>query len=457
MNRFSLIPFAALALGAAFACGGNGSPDVGLLARAGDQTWPVDEAASLLAPTKLPADREAVRALAEIWIDYSLLAGEARADSTLAQVDVSPLVGDLVASQLIASLRDSVIEVTPIGNDELIAQYRREAPGSAVRARQILLRWPSDTSGAAKDSLRHEAEVLRASLAGGADFAKTAAERSQDPATAAVGGKMGIVARGQMLPAVDSALFSIQPGKVSQPVASPYGLHLLLVEEKVIPSVAAFRGRLMARRAAAAESIFIANLESAVHPRLEPGAPARVRDLARHYRDPLPRGEASRPLLRYDGGSVTEGEVLWYLQSQPPALRPQIAESSDDAIAEGVVRAVEHQKLLQAEARREGLKEPDVDHATDVARANLVAAARQLGLLPIVVGADQRPQDAVHAAVATLLGDMLSGKRREVTPLEVMSYVLRRQHSFRVVDQGLDSVVARVQALRKESAAPTGG
>ena len=130
-------------------------------------------------------EREAVRALANLWIDYTLLANAVREDTTMAQVDVTPLVDELVAVQLITALRDSMISVPPISNAELQQRFRSEGPGSTSRARQILLSWPDEASDAQKDSVRHAIEALRTRIVDGReDFAKLARERSEDPAEA---------------------------------------------------------------------------------------------------------------------------------------------------------------------------------------------------------------------------------------------------------------------------------
>jgi hypothetical protein len=451
MPRLLQVPI--LLLTTAFvACGGETESDVGLVARAGGHTWAVAEAADLLTPrTDLPAEREAVRALANLWIDYTLLARATMADSTLGQVDVGRLANDAINERLVLGLRDSIITVPPIRNDSLIERYRREATASAVRARQILIAWPNAAPAALKDSVRALARSLRTRIADGReDFGALARAHSQDPGSAASGGELGTIRRGQLLPALDSALFSLEPGVVSQPVESPYGVHLIRVDERVVPTVEQFGADLLNRRAAEAESLFIAGLEVRASVAIMDGADARVRDLARNYRTPLEDRDAKRPLLQYDGGSVTEGDVLWYLQSQPPELRTQVAASHDRSITDRVLRTIVHRKLLVAEARRLG-RTPSTAVAAQVAataRRNLREAAKQLGLFPIPVSRGQRPAEVVDSVVSTLLADILSGARREVTPLGVMSYLLRDDRSARVVESGLDEVVRLVEARR---------
>ena len=192
------------------ACSEKRPSDVGIVARAAGQTWTVEEAAALIAPdTLLPADREAVRAIANLWIDYTLLATAAMQDSTLRQVDVTPIVNDLAQQQLIAALRDSVIKVEPIANDSVLRLYRNQAAGSLVRARQILLTWPASATGAQRDSVRSAIEAARSRVVdGGEDFGTVAAAISQNPGGSLGGVDLGVVRRGQLERALDSALSS---------------------------------------------------------------------------------------------------------------------------------------------------------------------------------------------------------------------------------------------------------
>lgn len=426
--------------------------DEGLVARAGSHVWSVEQATELLTlQPELPVEPEVVRALADLWIDYTLLAAAAERDTTLATVDVSPLVLDLVKEQLVLELRDSVVTVEPLADDEFRARYVAEAPGSLVRARHIFLAWPADPTPARRDSLLRELDgVRRRVVEGGEDFAAVASEVSQDSATVQDGGTLPIFGRGQVSPELEAAAFALEPGEVSGPIESSAGLHLIQVEERLMPTVERFRSDLLARMVAAAESTYVASLEAQAQPQVVRDAAQRVRSLARNYRSPLSDTEAARPLVAYQGGAVTQGEFLWFLQAQAPELRAQVAEAPDDALPLRVLRGVAHQELLVLAALSRGWTVPPErqEEAAAAARANLVGAARQLGLLPVEVGYDELPEEAVTRVVDGLLSGMLTGAVREVTPLGPMSYILRQGSGSRVVEAGLAEVVARVQELR---------
>ena len=72
---------------------------------------------------------------------------------------------------------------------------------------------------------------LKNQIAGGADFAKLAAEHSQCP-SGQKGGELGTFGRGQMVPEFDTACFEGPVGEVQGPVKTQFGYHLLEVTER---------------------------------------------------------------------------------------------------------------------------------------------------------------------------------------------------------------------------------
>jgi peptidyl-prolyl cis-trans isomerase D len=63
-------------------------------------------------------------------------------------------------------------------------------------------------------------------------FAETAAAESDDETNAAQGGSLGTFGRGQMVASFDSVVFALQPGQVSEPVITQFGVHLVRVDAR---------------------------------------------------------------------------------------------------------------------------------------------------------------------------------------------------------------------------------
>jgi len=76
-----------------------------------------------------------------------------------------------------------------------------------------------------------EAKAVAAELKKGADFAELAKKKSKDPG-ASDGGDLGFFTRDQMVPEFSTVAFALESGKVSDPVKSQFGWHVIKVEEK---------------------------------------------------------------------------------------------------------------------------------------------------------------------------------------------------------------------------------
>jgi peptidyl-prolyl cis-trans isomerase C len=76
-----------------------------------------------------------------------------------------------------------------------------------------------------------EAKAVEEELKKGADFAELAKKKSKDPG-ASDGGDLGFFTKDQMVPEFSTVAFALEPGKISDPVKSQFGWHVIKVEEK---------------------------------------------------------------------------------------------------------------------------------------------------------------------------------------------------------------------------------
>ena len=77
---------------AAFGCDAM-TAHTDVVARAGEYELSVDEAVELLAPNpQIPAQREVVETVADLWVDYTILADLAAEDPTLSSLDLEPML-----------------------------------------------------------------------------------------------------------------------------------------------------------------------------------------------------------------------------------------------------------------------------------------------------------------------------------------------------------------------------
>ncbi|MCH8542790.1 MAG: SurA N-terminal domain-containing protein [Alcanivorax sp.] len=122
--------------------------------------------------------------------------------------------------------RDDYLDQVSFSEEEIRAEYqvRRQmiesAAASAERRRVSHILFTGDDA-------EERAAAVREALSEGGDFAAAAAEHSEDAASAGNGGDLGTVARGDLPSALETALFELEEGAVSEPVANEGAVHLL--------------------------------------------------------------------------------------------------------------------------------------------------------------------------------------------------------------------------------------
>jgi peptidyl-prolyl cis-trans isomerase D len=109
-------------------------------------------------------------------------------------------------------------------NKEKFGQPKR------VKARHILIKAEAqDKEGSAK--AKQKAESIREEAAKGKDFAQLAKQYSEDPGTKDRGGEIGYISKGMVVPEFEEAAFSMKVGEISSAIQTPYGFHILKVDE----------------------------------------------------------------------------------------------------------------------------------------------------------------------------------------------------------------------------------
>lgn len=112
------------------------------------------------------------------------------------------------------------------------------------RTRHILIK--SNELISPSEALRR-AEQLRERIAQGTDFAEIARAHSEDIGSAASGGNLGWVNPGQTVPEFEKAMNALKPGELSTPIRSPFGFHIIQVQERRDRDVSQERAQANAR------------------------------------------------------------------------------------------------------------------------------------------------------------------------------------------------------------------
>lgn len=114
-----------------------------------------------------------------------------------------------------------------------------------TRARHILIKTSEIVSD---DEAKRKLLILKERLDNGGDFAEIARLHSAD-ITGSKGGDLGWLYAGDAVPEFEQAMDQLKPGEISGPVQTPYGWHLIQVQERRVDEASSERQRMVARQA----------------------------------------------------------------------------------------------------------------------------------------------------------------------------------------------------------------
>jgi len=129
------------------------------------------------------------------------------------------------------ALTDTAVTIT---DAEISASYERSRkmwtrPGRAVLSLLTIPRnVTADDSAAAKTRI----DKLRAEIVGGAKFEDVARRESIDSGSAVNGGSMGMAGKGRYVEPFEKAMAGLKVGEMSQPVLTPFGWHIIKVDDR---------------------------------------------------------------------------------------------------------------------------------------------------------------------------------------------------------------------------------
>lgn len=115
-----------------------------------------------------------------------------------------------------------------------------------THARHILIKTSEVVTDA--DARRRLTDLRERVVQGGANFGELARMHSAD-LSASKGGDLGWIYPGDTVPEFEQAMDALKPGELSQPIQSPFGWHLILVEDRRVQDVSDERKRAAARNA----------------------------------------------------------------------------------------------------------------------------------------------------------------------------------------------------------------
>lgn len=170
-------------------------------------------------PTPMPEQR-----LVERMVELRLLAAAARKEGLDKEPRTQAQIENAVDNQLANDYLSKYLSQMKITDADLQPAYDKFVQGypktTQYKAAHILVK------------TKDEAEAIIKQLDSGADFAKLAEEKSQDPGSAKQGGELGWFDLDQMVPEFSAAVAKLKKGQITkEPVQSKFGWHVIELED----------------------------------------------------------------------------------------------------------------------------------------------------------------------------------------------------------------------------------
>ena len=180
-----------------------------------------------------PQDKDRVQRAKDEYIQRLALA-EAVAntqyiDQELVNAEMAEFRNQMLVSRYFESyLNDKV-------SDQSIQNFYNTHPDEfqveKVAVSHILIRTNPAMTEAERKALMTKATEAYSKARSGADFGKLALQYSDDKLSAKKGGSLGWINQGAIDPAFSKKVFSMQTGDISEPFTTPFGYHIIKVDE----------------------------------------------------------------------------------------------------------------------------------------------------------------------------------------------------------------------------------
>lgn len=170
-------------------------------------------------------DADGRKRFVENYVLNDLLYAEGLRQGLGSDPDIDRQVNDLRRRLVVQRVVRKLQDMPPVSDEQVKAYYDANADRystTTIKARHILV----------KDEAK--ANELQAQVKQNPEqFGDLAKANSVDTASARKGGDLGFFGRGRMVPEFETAAFALKsPGEISEIVKTPYGYHIIQLEER---------------------------------------------------------------------------------------------------------------------------------------------------------------------------------------------------------------------------------
>jgi hypothetical protein len=324
------------------------------------------------------------------------------------------------------------------------------AAGNLRLIDHILIRAAPELAPDQKAERKRRAEGIRTALLHGASWAREN-EQSEDPNLKMLNGRLGVIAKGDMLGPYENAAFTLTPGGLSDVTETPLGF--FVIRRPPLKEVRAdYKAGVEDRLVAKLDTTFLDGLAQRWQIEVRSGAGAALRAAAQ---DPIRAERSGTVLATYKGGKFRVSDYIPWFYSMSLQEQNQIGQITDDAkIAEYLKTLVRNEVLLkEANDQNVKLTAKDMSELKDQLSRNLslLSAALQIDPASMQDSASRNPArraSVVAEKVDKYLDDIANDRQRFMVVPQLLSVRLRAQANWEVVSAGVDRALQRATQLR---------
>jgi hypothetical protein len=446
MNSYRVSVLAAVAF--AVACGAASNPDVA--ATAGNQQLSTNRLAEILGTeSQAPLEKDVARSIAELWVNYQLVAlasakGDSLNDPKVMQDALWSNIDNIRVKKFYDNVSAGWDTLTP-GPDE-----QRYNNGEAFAARHILIKTEQGDSPEQINAARTKAEgILKQATP--ANFVSLTS-RSDEPGARERGGDLGLFGTGMMVPEFEQCVKQITPGQIGKELCqTSFGFHIIYrtpyaeVADKFAPIA-------KQRNVAIAESTYLARLEGDADVKVETNAGVKAKAIAKN---PIGYQKDNATLASYKSGKLTASRFAEWIAAYPPQsqIRPQLVQAPDSMVEKFVKQIVRNELVLrQADSAKAQADTAELSNLFLNFKSALAQTWTILGVEPGAL-ADSAKTAADREKIAGARIDTFFNKlvKNEVQFVDVpypLARAVQKKYPFSINEAALDKVVERAKTLR---------
>ena len=426
---------------------------VDVAAKAANQELSVTRLADLLGNAKVPVPitKENAGIVADLWVNYQLLAHAAAVgDSLTDKKAIDQAVEPITKNMRLRKFTDSLVKSFKVdsGSEATYGQ----AAGDLYAARHILFGFPPAATQTQKDSVRKKAESVLATV-NNANFAQMAEKYSSDPSAKGRGGSLGVYEKSAMVAPFANGVAALKPGQIGpQLIESNYGFHIV----QRLPFDQIDKGEYAQKYSGAAiqkaDSSYLVGLDKSANIEVKSNAPALAKS---SVSDPVKHRKDNAVLASFKGGDLTVSSFLGWIETMPPQMQVsrQLPQLPDSVVRRFVSSIAEREVMLQkADSAKITLSAEDKTQLYGQFSQLVQTLAQQLGVDPkaLADSAKTAPERERLAAnrVESYIDRILGGQAQPVPVPQPLATVLQSKYESSINSAGVDRSVERAQKIR---------